>query len=265
MFEAYALPIIIITIVGFVCSVVLAVAAKYMHVPQAEGYDDIRAALPGANCGACGFAGCDAYAKALAEDNTTPTNLCPVGGAAVVEKISGLLGVEAGAVVEKAAFVGCSGTKDCTKYIMEYKGIPTCEACNIFYQGRGTCSHACLGYGDCVKACQFGAIRVINGAAVVDRSRCTACGMCVKKCPNMLIAMEPKAAQVFVACSSHEKGAHTRKNCTAGCIGCKKCEKTCPSGAITVEDNLAKINQSKCTSCGACIDVCPVHVIKRYI
>lgn len=264
MFEAYALPVLIITIVGLTCAVILAIAAKYMAVPQTEDFEEIRAALPGANCGACGFAGCDAYAKALAEDHTTPTNRCPVGGASVAVAISELLGVEAGEVVENAAFVGCSGTTECTKYIMDYKGVQTCEACNLFYQGRRACSHACLGYGDCVAACQFDAIHIIDGVAVVDRSRCTACGMCVKRCPNFLIKMEPKKAQVFVVCSSNEKGAHTRKNCTAGCIGCKKCEKTCKNGAITVTDNLASIDQSKCTSCGDCIEVCPVHVIKRF-
>lgn len=263
MFEAYALPVIIITLAGLACAVVLAIAAKYMFVPQVEGFDEIRAALPGANCGACGYAGCDDYAKVLATDHSTPTNLCPVGGTNTAVEISALLGVEAGTVEEKAAFVECSGTTGCTKYIMDYQGIPTCEASNLFYQGRGMCSHSCSGYGDCVKVCKFDALHIIDGIAVVDRLRCTACGMCVKKCPNRLIKLAPRAAKVFVACSSNEKGAHTRKNCSAGCIGCKKCEKVCPTGAILVADNLARIDQSKCTVCGACVESCPVHVIKR--
>lgn len=263
MFEAYALPVIIIALAGFVCAVILAIAAKYMSVPEVEGFEEIRAELPGANCGGCGFAGCDDYAKKLAGDHTTPTTLCPVGGPECARKISAILGVEAGEMIERAAVVACSGSSECTSYIMDYEGIPTCEACNIFYQGRRACSHACLGFGDCVDVCQFGALHICNGVAVVDRDLCTACGKCVAKCPNHLIRLEPKAATVFVACSSHDKGAHTRKVCSAGCIGCKKCEKVCPVQAVTVTDNLAEIDQSKCTGCGACAEACPVHIIHQ--
>ena len=258
--QAILTPVLIVTLIGIISGVILTVAAKYMAVPVDERVQNVRECLPGANCGACGFAGCDEYAQKMVEEGAK-TNLCTPGGSDVVQKVSALLGVEAEAVVPMRAVVKCAGTCENTKYVMDYQGPQSCAACKTFFRGRGSCSHSCLGYGDCVLVCQYGAISIENGIAVVDRELCTGCGMCEKACPNSVVAIIPQTSNAYVACSSTDRGALVRKVCTAGCIGCKKCEKACEQGAITITDNLASIDPQKCTNCGVCVAECPTHII----
>ena len=253
-------PILIVGGIGLIASVILVIAAKVMSLPADELFEKVRAELPGANCGACGYAGCDDYAKAVAHSGAK-TNLCVPGGADCAKAVSAAMGVEAEEVEEQYAVVRCSGNCYATDPVMDYRGKASCAACNYFYQGKGSCSHGCLGYGDCIEVCQYGAISIVDGIAVIDKSVCVGCGMCAKACPNHLIAIIPKASTVFVGCSSHDKGAFTRKVCKNGCIGCKKCEKTCEYGAITVTDNLASIDPKKCQNCGACVTACPTGAI----
>lgn len=259
---AIFMPVAVVAIIGVFAGVLLTVAAKFMSVPVDERVSGIREMLPGANCGACGFAGCDEYAEKLVNDGVK-TNLCTPGGSGVALQISEFLGGEFEEVVAMSAIVKCSGTHDSTEYIMDYQGPQTCDGNNYFYQGRGSCSHACLGYGDCVAICQYGAISIVDGVAVVDKELCTGCGMCVSKCPNHLIEVIPSTSEVYVGCSSNDSGAFTRKICTAGCIGCKRCEKKCEQSAITITNNLAAIDPEKCTNCGECVEVCPTKVIRR--
>lgn len=257
-------PVVIVAVIGIVAGIILTIAAKFMSVPVDERVTNIREVLPGANCGACGFAGCDEYAEKLVHEGVA-TNLCTPGGGDVAMQVSGLLGAEFSEVVAKRAIVKCAGTTETTQYIMDYQGPKTCEACNFLYQGRRSCSHGCLGFGDCVAVCQYDAIRVIDGVAVVDKDACTGCGMCASKCPNKLIAVVPASSEVHVACSSHDKGAFVRKVCQAGCIGCMKCQKTCEYGAITVNQFLAGVDPEKCTNCGKCVEVCPTKVIRQAV
>lgn len=258
---AITLPIIIVTGIGIFCGVLLSVADKYMAVPVDERVSQVRELLPGANCGACGLAGCDEYAEQLVNEGAK-TNLCTPGGAETAQKISEFLGSDFQDVIPMTAMVRCSGTYRHTQYSMDYQGPKTCEACNYLYQGRGSCSHGCMGFGDCVLACQYDAIDIVDGIAKVDKSLCTGCGMCAKACPKSLITMIPSASEVYVACSSTDRGAVTRKVCSAGCIGCRLCVKACEFDAIAVTDNLAVIDPEKCTNCGECVKVCPTKVIR---
>ncbi len=260
MFETILFPVLVVLAIGLVAAVVLSVASKFMAVQVDERFTNVREELPGANCGACGYTGCDAYAQKVVEGEKT--NLCVPGGAAVAKKLSELMGVAFEEAEARRAIVHCSGICEYTEYVMDYQGPKSCAACNSFYQGRGSCSHACLGYGDCAHVCPYGAISMVDGIAHVDSDLCVGCGMCTKACPNNLLTIVPASSAVFVGCSSTDKGAYTRKICKAGCIGCKKCEKTCPNGAVKVENNLAAIDPYVCTGCGACVEQCPTGAIK---
>ncbi len=238
----------------------LAAASKLMAVKVDEHVVDLRAALPGANCGACGYPGCDGYAAALAEESNVKTNLCIPGGDTVSKQLSAILGVAFENVAEKISVIHCGGDCDATHDRIDYQGIKTCAAAKLF-GGKGLCAYGCIGYGDCAVVCQYGAICIENGIARVDTRKCTGCMMCVAACPNKIITVERDTIKTAILCSSLDKGAITRKKCTSGCIACKKCEKECPVQAIVVENNLAKIDYEKCTDCGRCAEVCPVRCI----
>lgn len=255
------IALLILVVIGIVAAVILSVADKFLSVPTDERVENIRDVLPGANCGACGFAGCNEYAAALASGQTDITTLCTPGGGDVAKGISEILGVVAGEVIPKVAIVKCSGDCDNTNYKMDYQGEQTCAACHLLYSGRGECSYSCTGLGDCVAVCPYGAIQVVDGLARVNRCQCVGCGLCAKACPKHIIEIINNDNTTFVACNSKEKGAVKRKICTKGCIGCKKCERVCEYGAITVADNVATVDYSKCTNCKACSEGCPVKVI----
>lgn len=254
-------PVLLVVAIGLVAAVILVIAAKVFYVPVDETVANLRAELPGANCGACGFAGCDDYANALAADPSVGASKCPVGGADVAAKLAEILGVDAGAADPKVAFVRCNGNKDAAKSIMEYGGVKTCAAAKQFFGGMNACSHGCMGLGDCVSVCEYDAINICNGVAVVNRDNCVACGKCVSTCPNKVITIQSKKELVTVQCNSTDKGAKTRKACTNGCIGCMKCEKTCKFDAIHIENNLAVIDGEKCKNCGMCVKECPTGAI----
>ncbi|WP_037373243.1 RnfABCDGE type electron transport complex subunit B [Anaerovorax odorimutans] len=260
--QQYFLPIIIVIIIGFLAGTILTLASKFMAVKVNETVVKVKEILPGANCGACGYAGCEDYAVALANDPTIKPNLCTPGGSSVALAISNALGIEFEAVAGKTAVVKCSGTYAKTNYVMDYRGLQSCAANKMFYRGRGACDYSCIGYGDCVDACEYDAIKIEGGVAVVDNDKCVGCGLCAKRCPNNLIDIVPGSNFVYVGCSSNEKGAVTKDKCTIGCIGCKKCEKICKFDAIHVINNLAVIDYDKCKNCKMCINECPVGVIK---
>ena len=254
-------PSLILFGIGLLCSVILIVANIFFAVKEDETAVAIRDCLPGANCGACGYSGCDGYAKALSDKVADKTNLCVPGGDGTAKQIAAILGVEAEDVVEKVAYVSCNGTCDAVKKMYEYSGIKTCRAAGMAYSGDKFCSYACLGYGDCAAICPENAIAIENGVAHIDPQKCIGCGMCARECPQSIIRLINDTSKVVVKCSNHDKGADTRKICSNGCIGCMKCQKTCQHGAIKVENNLATIDYSLCTGCGECAKACPVHCI----
>ena len=249
--------------IALLLGVLLAVISHFFSVPENPTQKLVRECLPGINCGACGYKGCDDYAAALAEGGVAP-NLCIPGAQVVADEIGAILGVEAvEPFVDVVAFVACNGHCEATHTKADYHGIQTCTGAAMLFGGEGACTYGCLGYGDCAMVCPADAIYYDNGIAHVDTSRCIGCGLCAKTCPKGIIRMVPQNASVAVMCSNKDKGADARKACQNACIGCKKCEKTCPHGAITVADNLAVIDYEKCTGCGACAESCPTGCLKK--
>jgi RnfABCDGE-type electron transport complex B subunit len=253
---------IVVTAIGLLCAIMLAVASKVFAVKVNEKTEQIRGCLPGANCGACGYAGCDGYAQALAEGNEDRTTLCTPGAGKVAAEVADILGVAPSEVTRKVALVHCNGTCDKAVKKADYHGPQSCSAAKLVYGGENKCVYGCLGLGDCVSVCEYDAIHIVDGVARVDIDSCTACGLCVKKCPNALIEIIPAAKPVAVKCSNNEKGATARKNCEVACIACTKCAKVCPTEAITIENNLARIDYEKRIACVACAEACPTNAIK---
>ena len=252
----------VVGVVGIVIGVLLGIASEKFKVEVDERETLVRAELPGNNCGGCGYAGCDALAKAIVEGNA-PVNACPVGGAAAAEKIAAIMGVEAGSSVKKVAFVKCKGTCDKANLQYNYYGMEDCVKMSVVPgAGSKACTYGCLGGGSCVKACQFDAIHIVDGVAVVDKEKCVACGKCAEVCPRHMIDLVPYSAEHLVQCNSHDKGPDVKKKCDAGCIGCTLCTKQCEFDAIHMDNNLAVIDYEKCTNCGKCAAKCPVKVIK---
>ena len=252
----------LLAVIGLLIGILLVKASEAFHVEVDQKEIDIRACLPGNNCGACGYPGCDGVAAAIAKGEAA-TNACPVGGAAVAEKISAIMGVVAEAPDDrKVAFVKCAGTCDKARKKAVYVGIRTCEAAAAA-PGRGekACEQGCLGYGSCVEACSFDAIHVVDGIARVDRTKCVACGKCAAACPKHLIELIPVKSKYTVQCSNTEKFPVLKTQCDVGCRGCGVCVKQCPSEAISVTGNLAKIDYTRCIGCGACAQKCPAKII----
>ena len=257
-------PVLLVAVIGFVCSGLLVFASKVFHVEVDERVTQVREVLPGANCGGCGFAGCDDYAANLVADESMPCTKCSPGGAAVAAQIAEILGRSAGAAEPQVAQVMCNGTCEASKTVLEWQGMQSCKGAKGWFTSPNACMYGCIGLGDCVKACQFDAIGVVDGVAKVNRENCVACGACASACPQKIVKLVPKKSQVHVLCSSTDKGAVARKNCNNACIGCMKCTKVCNFGAISVEDNLARIDYDKCKSCGLCVMECPTGAINSF-
>ncbi len=241
--------------------VALAVAAHFFAVPTDERVEQIRELLPGANCGGCGFSGCDALAQALVEGKALPA-ACRACAQKDAERICEILGLEAAPAQKVHAQVMCCGTNDLAKRKYEYHGAQDCVSAARLGGGDKDCPYGCVGLGTCVAACKFDAIQIVNGVADVDTQKCKGCGVCAVSCPKHLIKLIPYESKVWVGCMSADRGVLTRQACDAGCIGCRKCEKTCAYGAITVTGTLAAVDYEKCKNCGACVEACPRKIIR---
>ena len=256
---------------GLVFGLVLAAASKVFYVETDPRLDQLNECLPGANCGGCGYAGCGGYAEAVL-NGEAPIGKCASGGNECAQAMAAIMGVEAGEVTRKVALVRCSGEKrydsqgnlvSGAKIKAEYEGFHDCVAASrVGGNGPLSCKFGCLGFGNCVAACQYGAISVKDGVAVVDEDKCVGCLACAAACPRGLIVPVSPAQNVLIACASMAKGAATTRACSVGCIGCGKCKKTCQHDAIILEKNLARIDYTKCVNCGDCAKVCPKGLIK---
>lgn len=244
---------------GLIFGLVLAVASRVFAVKTDDRLEPMIDALPGANCGGCGFSGCAAYAQAVI-DGKAKIGLCVAGGDAAAADMAAIMGVAAEKTQRRVAMVKCRGTEAKVKGF--YDGLQDCVAASKV-AGRGplVCKYGCLGFGTCVSACKFDAMHIVDGRARVDAEKCTGCMACASVCPRDVIVSVPYAADIVVACSSRAKGPSTVRGCNVGCIGCSRCEDVCPNDAIHVEGNLAVIDYDKCVSCGLCAEVCPRHLI----
>lgn len=253
----------VVAIVGLVIAVLLSVAEKVFYVKIDEREEQVRDCLGGNNCGACGYAGCDALAKAIV-GGEAPVNACPPAGQQGADKIAEIMGVESARLVKQTAYVACAGTCDKRNKNYNYYGNETCREIKIgLGMGSMSCRFGCIGYGDCANVCDNRAIRMVSGKAIVQPELCGACGKCVKACPQGIIELVPSVSKYRVQCVNHDKGKAVKVNCEAGCIGCGLCAKNCPKDAIIVDNNVAKIDYDKCVGCGLCAKKCPVSVIEK--
>jgi electron transport complex protein RnfB len=260
------ITIISLSLLAMLAAVILYFVAQKFKVIEDPRIDEVQAVLPGANCGACGFAGCRNFAEALVKAESFEGLNCPVGGAAVMEETAKILGKEAPAVEPLVAVLLCNGTPEFRPHTTRYDGVPDCRIAHSLYTGETDCSYGCLGYGDCVRACIFDAMYMNNETVlpVIIDDKCVACGACVKACPRNIIELRKKAKKdrkIYVACSNCDKGGPARRACKAACIACSKCFNVCKFDAITIENNLAYIDATKCTFCRKCVEECPTGSI----
>jgi len=258
--------IVILTVLGLVLSLILFGVAKAFKVEEDPRIDEVEKLMPGANCGGCGYAGCRAFAEAAVKAGNLDNNFCPVGGNGVMKKVAETLGYKIEEKAPMVAVVRCNGTCANRPRVNTYDGLKSCRVKSSLYTGDTNCAFGCLGCGDCVEACQFGALSMNpeTGLPVVDESKCTACGACVKACPRNVMELRnkgPRGMRVYVSCINKDKGAVARKACAAACIGCGKCAKACAHDAITVENNVAYIDFTKCKLCKKCVGECPTGAI----
>lgn len=252
---------VIVGCVGLLLGLFLGVSGEKLKVEVDEREEQVLAALPGNNCGGCGYAGCSALASAIAKGEAK-VNQCPVGGDPVAKEIAEIMGETATESEKQVAFVACAGTCEKAKKDYIYSGIDDCAALSFVPNGGPwSCDYGCLGFGSCVKACPFDAIHVVDEVAIVDKEKCKACGKCIEVCPQHLISFVPYSASHIVRCSNKNKGKDVMKVCDTGCITCHLCEKNCEYDAVHIVDGIAVIDQSKCTGCGVCAEKCPKKII----
>lgn len=230
--------------IGGALALALAFASKTFYVYEDPRIDEVEGMLPGANCGACGSAGCRAFAEAVVSGSSSPGK-CTVSSADGIAAIASHLGVEAGAEEKRVARLACAGGTHVSWVRAQYKGMSTCRGAALVAGGGKGCAWGCLGLGDCERVCDFGAITMNEyGLPVVDESKCTACGDCVEICPKSLFSIHPVSHRLWVACKSLQKGELAEAECEVACNGCGRCAADAP-GVVSIVNNLAVVDYSK--------------------
>jgi RnfABCDGE-type electron transport complex B subunit len=254
----------VMAVIGGLLGLLLFVASRVFAVEVDPRIEAINAALPGVNCGGCGFPGCSGYAEAVVNEGAA-VDLCAPGGADCARAVAEVMGVEFGAAERRVSVLACRGTREFAREKYEYFGVDNCRAAALLHGGAKACPFGCLGLGSCVEACPFDALVMgEDGLPHVIEELCTACGKCVTACPRDLFTLRGEKQTVVVACASHDPGKFVNKYCKVGCIGCKKCEKSCKFEAIQVVDGLATIDYEKCKNCAACVKACPRGIIINF-
>lgn len=266
MSSTVLITIISLSLLAFLSAVILYFIAQKFKIFEDPRIDEVQAALPAANCGGCGFAGCRNFAEAIVKAETFEGLNCPVGGASVMEQVAKILGKEAPVVEPLVAVLLCNGTPEFRPQTSKYDGVPDCRIAHNLYMGETDCSYGCLGLADCVRACAFDAMYMNSqaGLPVIIDEKCVSCGACVKACPRHIIELRKKAKKdrkIYVACSNCDKGGPARRACKVACIACNKCFNVCEFDAITIGNNLAYIDAFKCTFCRKCVTECPTNSI----
>ncbi len=253
--------LLIVGALSIIFAILILIVSKVCAVTEDEKVNAVAENLAGANCGGCGYAGCEGFAKALCQGNAEISSCGPTSNEAKA-KIAEILGIPFEASEEKFAIIHCAGGLNAMNKF-NYVGNKTCSAQIVYQGGAKVCPDGCLGLGSCVEVCPYDAISIKDGVSVVDKVLCEACGLCVKTCSKHLIDFIPKTAKVFVACSTKCRGKDVMTACKVGCIGCGLCVKNCPEQAITLVDNLPVIDYTKCTGCKTCVTKCPRKSIKE--
>jgi Na+-translocating ferredoxin:NAD+ oxidoreductase RNF subunit RnfB len=266
MSSTVLITIISLSLLGVIAAVILYIVAQKFKVFEDPRIDLVEQALPGANCGGCGFAGCRNFAEALVKSDTFDGLNCPVGGNETMSSAATILDRVAPEVEPRVAVVRCNGTPEHRPRTSIYNGAHNCTVVHNLYGGQTNCAFGCLGLGECVDACDFGAMYMdsVTELPVIIDDKCVACGACVKACPKNIIELRKKSKKdrkIYVSCVNKDKGGPARKACKVACIGCGKCEKVCEYDAITIIDNLAFIDSDKCKFCRKCEPECPTGAI----
>lgn len=258
--------IISLSATGLVASVILYLIAQRFRVIEDPRIDEVEEALPSANCGGCGYAGCRNFAEACVKADSLSNLFCPPGGNDTMHEVAGILGLVATEQDPLVAVVRCSGSFACRPRTNHYDGVASCAVASSLYAGDTGCQWGCLGHGDCCVVCEFDAIHMNpeTGLPEVIDDKCTACGACVEACPKDIIELRKRNKRdrkIFVSCINEDKGGIAKKSCSVACTGCGKCEKVCAYDAITIENFLAYIDPVKCVLCRKCVVECPTDSI----
>ena len=260
------MTLVVLEALGYAFVIALAIVAAKFVVKVDPKVERVRETLPGANCGACGFAGCMGYAENVVGNPDVASNLCAPGKSAVAEKIAEITGKKAEKVEPRIARVFCQGGTSLSQRKFIYSGVQDCAAAVLAAGGDKSCEYGCLGYATCMRACPFGAITMsADNLPIINPDKCTACGKCVAACPKQVIELAQSSKAVVISCHSRDKGVDVKKKCQVGCIACGICVRTCPVDAIKIDNNLARIDHNKCIVCGLCVKKCPTSAIRDYI